>query len=123
MAAVSVRDNRLIVTIEGLRRIWALKRGFDIPMDRVVSVAADPDIARTRKGTRAPGTYLPGVITAGTYFRKGDRNFWDVIRTQNVIVIELRDEPYRRLILEVEDPTRTVATINGAIAEERRDIT
>lgn len=115
MASVSVRNDRLIVTVNGLRRVWALKRGFDIPLDHVRDVTADPVIAHTRKGIRAPGTYLPGVITAGTFYRKGERTFWDVRRPEKVIVIELRDERYQRLILEVAEPTGAVTIIARAI--------
>ena len=115
MASFSVQADRLVVDIEGFRRFWALKRGFDIPLEHVRGVTADPTIARGRKGTRAPGTYLPGVITAGTFYRSGSRNFWDVRRPENVIVIDLRDERYARLIVEVDDPGSTVAAIKRAI--------
>ncbi|MDN5853595.1 MAG: hypothetical protein L0K86_12275 [Actinomycetia bacterium] len=123
MTSVSIRDDRLIVNVEGLRRVWALKRGFDIPLEHVCGVTADPAISRTRKGIRAPGTYLPGVITAGTYYRFGERHFWDVRRPENVIVIELRNERYKRLIVEVADPAKAVATIERAVTDAPGDLT
>jgi hypothetical protein len=37
----------------------------------------------------------------------------------NSIVIRLKDEHYVRLIIEVEDPLATVATIRRALGQER----
>jgi hypothetical protein len=64
-----------------------------------------------------PGTNLPGVITAGTYrvLGTGERNFWDVCRKEKALVFELRDEPYTRLIVEVEDPFTTIEKVRRAI--------
>jgi hypothetical protein len=60
---------------------------------------------------RMPGTYLPGVIKAGSYYRYRDGrwSFWDVCDRRKAVVIELRDEPYARLVVEVEEPRAVVA--------------
>jgi hypothetical protein len=39
--------------------------------------------------------------------------FWDVHDPQKTVVIQLRDERYARLVIEVEDPRATAATIQG----------
>jgi hypothetical protein len=77
---------------------------------------ADPGIARGWwKGIRAPGTFLPGVIIAGTYYTGGERVFWDVSDATKAIVIELTGEAYARLIVEVSDPEATIALIRDAM--------
>jgi len=83
----------------------------------VKAVRADPEIAkRGRRGIRMLGTYVPGVITAGSFRQDGDRIFWNVNRPENVIVIELHDEPYAKLIIEVLEPAVTVATIHNTLS-------
>ena len=55
-----------------------------------------------------------GAITAGTYYQEGELVFWDVHDPQKTVAIHLKDEHYRRLVIEVEDPEATVAQVNEA---------
>jgi hypothetical protein len=57
---------------------------------------------------------VPGPITAGTYYQEGKLVFWDVHDPEKTVVIHLKDERYRRLVIEVEDPEATVGRINEA---------
>ncbi|MFC4149858.1 hypothetical protein ACFO0M_26710 [Micromonospora mangrovi] len=116
MATAHIDNDTLIVEIEGLDRLWTLKSRLEIPLRNVRGATADPGVIREPKGIRAPGTYLPGVITAGTFHLDGERIFWDVRDPAKAVVIELRDERYARLIVQVEDPRATVALVEGAIA-------
>jgi hypothetical protein len=54
------------------------------------------------------------VITAGTFYQHGKRVFWDVHNPDNTVVIELRDERYNELIVEVANPQFAVELIQGA---------
>jgi hypothetical protein len=62
-----------------------------------------------------PGTNVPGVITAGTFFQDGKRVFWDVHNPENTVVIELKDERYNELIVEVSDPGAAVALVKSVV--------
>lgn len=62
-----------------------------------------------------PGTNVPGVITAGTFYQDGKRIFWDVHRPENTVVIELKDERYNELIVEVADPEDAVKIVKSAL--------
>ena len=54
----------------------------------IAGVRADPEAARGwYHGIRLPGTNVPGVITAGTFYQDGKRVFWDVHRPEKTIVI------------------------------------
>jgi hypothetical protein len=82
---------------------------LEIPHSHVVGAEANPEVALGWwKGIRAPGTYVPGVIPVGTFCQEGERVFWDVHKT---VTIELRDERYSRLVVEVENPPATVEII------------
>lgn len=65
---------------------------------------------------RALGTYVPGVIAAGTFYQEGEKVFWDVHNPEKTEVIRLRDEKYSRLVVEVEDPPATVVAIQEALS-------
>jgi len=117
MTQVFVSDNKLVIEMQGWDKLWALKSRLEIPIEHIKAVRADPEIAkRGRRGIRMLGTYVPGVITAGSFRQDGDRIFWNVHRPENVIVIELHDEPYAKLIIEVLEPAVTVATIHNTLS-------
>ncbi|MER7499646.1 hypothetical protein [Nonomuraea pusilla] len=115
MARVQIDGDTLTVVIEGLDKLWALKSSLSIPLSNVRGATADPGIVMESKGIRAPGTHLPGVITAGTFHVDGERVFWDVQNAAKAIVIQLADERYARLVVQVDDPRATVALIENAI--------
>ncbi|MER5766292.1 hypothetical protein [Streptomyces sp. NPDC001985] len=115
MAQVRIDSGRLIVEMEGLGRLWALRSRLAIPLDHVRGATVDPGMAREPKGIRAPGTQFPRFITAGTFYSKGERVFWDVRDASRVVVVELTDERYARLVLQVRDPRATVASIEHAL--------
>ena len=114
MAKVELTEKALIVHVRGMDRLWALKSRLEIPLSHVVGAEVDPGLAREcHKGIRAGGTHVPGVITAGTFYQEGERVFWDVHDPEKTVVIQLRNERYARLVIEVEDPRATAAAIQG----------
>jgi hypothetical protein len=118
VAEVELAENALIVHVRGMDRLWTLKSRLEIPLNHVVGAEVDPQVAQGwRKGTRAPGTHVPGVITAGTFYQDGERVFWDVHHPEKTVVIRLRDERYARLVIEVDDPRTTAAAIQEALGE------
>lgn len=114
MAQVHIDGENLVVVIEGLDKLWALKSHLTIPLANVRGATADPSMIKEPKGIRAPGTYMPGVITAGTFHLDGRRVFWDVHDPTKAVVIELADERYSRLVVQVDDPRATVALVESA---------
>ncbi|MEV4725726.1 hypothetical protein [Micromonospora humida] len=115
MASVRIDGDDLVVEIEGMDRLWSLKSRLVIPLANVRGATADPGIAAEPKGLRAPGTSLPGVITAGTFHQDGERVFWNIRDGARAVVIELADEHYDRLVVEVVDPAATVALIEQVV--------
>ncbi len=118
MAEVELAESTLIVHVRGMDRLWALKSRLEIPLTHVVGAEVDPQVAQGwRKGIRAPGTHVPGVITAGTFYQDGERVFWYVHDPERSVVIQLKDERYARLVIEVDDPLATAVAIQGALGE------
>jgi hypothetical protein len=116
MVDVSISDGKLLLEVKGADKLWALKSSLEVPLRHIAGVRADPSVARGWwHGLKLPGTNIPGVITAGTFYQDGKRVFWDVHHPENTIVIELHDERYDELIVEVADPQMTVETITAAM--------
>ena len=119
MAAVGVTpDDRLLVRPVGLMRLWAFSSGIDVPVTSIVDVGVSERRGLAR-GFRGPGTYFPGVMTAGTRRANGERDLWMVARADKVLVIELHDEKYRHLVVQVEDPEAATEALRAAMNRER----
>jgi hypothetical protein len=115
MVEITIQDDTAVFEVQGLDKLWALKSRLEIPLENIRAVRADPTIARGWwKGIRAPGTHLPGVIVAGTFYQHGKRIFWDVHDPERTIVVELADERYDELIVEVADPAAAIAQLEAA---------
>jgi hypothetical protein len=119
MVDLSVADGKLTLHVRGADQLWALKSSLEIPLQHVAEVRADPAIAHGWwHGIRMPGTNIPGVLTAGTFYQHGKRIFWDVHNPDNTLVLELRDERYNELIVEVADPQSAVELIRAALPRQ-----
>jgi hypothetical protein len=114
MAKVEIEGSNLVVQLEGWDALWALKRRIEIPLSQVRDVHYDSASPRRRpRGLRVPGTYLPGVIVAGTYRGMKSREFWSVRRPEKAIQIDLEGGKYDHLFLQVENPEAVVAEIKS----------
>ena len=102
MVQISKTSNLVVIKILGFHKLWALKHQLRIPATDIVKVYQNEVEFNAFKGIRF-GTHVPGLITAGTYFLNGKRNFWDVMNKKNTVIIELKNNYYTKLYLEVQD--------------------
>jgi hypothetical protein len=113
---LTVAEGKLMLHVRGADKLWAFKSSLEIPLAHIAGVRADPEVARCwYHGIRMPGTNVPGVITAGTFYQDGKRVFWDVHHPEKTIVIDLHDERYNELVVEVDDPDAAVRFIQNAL--------
>ena len=117
MVTVSVVGSSVHFVVEGWDKFWALKSQLEIPLAHITSVRVDPEPARGWwHGFRLPGSQIPGVLTAGTFYQSDGAVFYDVHDPERTIVLELDHEHYKRLVIEVGDPPETVAALNAALS-------
>ncbi len=116
MVEISVVEDRLLLRVMGADQLWALKSSLEIPLQHVAGIRADPSVAHGWwHGLKLLGSNVPGVITAGTFYQDGKKVFWDVHHPDDTVVIELHDERYSELIVEVADPNQTVGMVRAAL--------
>ena len=116
MTTVEITGDQLVVTMRGLDRFWSLRRQITVPLAHVRGATADPGMSREPAGVRSPGTYVPRVITAGTYRRDGERSFWNLRASREAVVIELTGEPFARLVLGVGDARATADRVERSLS-------
>ncbi len=118
MVDISIHTDSLIFEVEGWDKLWALKSRLEIPIAHVKGARVDEEAARGWwHGVKLWGADLPGVITAGTFYRKGRVVFYDTHKPEHTIVVDLDHEDYDQLILQVRDPAAAVRAITGAIGK------
>ena len=108
MVKIEKEGNNFVFEIMGFHKLWALKSRLTIPAANIGKVYADQAKSSWVWGLRMPGTQIPGVITAGTYIVKEGTIFCDVMDVSKSIVVELNDEHYKKLVIEVEDQEKAI---------------
>jgi len=117
-ASITLTPDTLIIDIEGTDKLWALKSRLQVPFANVAAVAPAESKAREwLHGIRLGGTHIPGVITAGRFYSHGKWVFWDVHDPAKAIGIELRNEHYSKLIVEVGNPEDQISQIRQATGQ------
>ncbi len=108
MVSITKHNNKFLFEVKGLHKLWSFKSQLEVAEENIVRAYQDLEKLNDWKGLRFPGTYAPFLITAGTYYLDGSKNFWDVVNEDNCIIVELKDEEFRSLIIEVEDPMAAI---------------
>ncbi len=111
MVKIEKQGDNFLFVVQGLHKFWAFKSSITIKAEHIVEAHLKTDKIGFWKGWRVPGTDLPGVITAGTYYTEGKRVFWDVMKKENTIVVQLQNEEYDELVVEVENPQEAIAML------------
>jgi hypothetical protein len=99
---IQVVNNQLDVKLSKLDMILCLKRSFVIPLKNVASIVPCAPKTEIWKELRAPGTFFPGIIKAGTYYTKRGKEFWLVRDGQQILNIEVNSMHYKRFVLGVK---------------------
>ncbi len=111
-----MEDGKLVCEVEGWHKLWACKSRLELPIKHVTGVSVRSDETQEWwHGWKVIGTDLPGTFAAGLFSLNGKWVFWDVRHPENAIEIDLADETYSKLLIEVEDPDAAAALIQSAI--------
>jgi len=115
MSRVTIQDGNLVITMQGIRKVLTLKSELSIPLANVVGATTDPTVGKELfKGWRV-GTEL-GFYSGGTFYKDGNKAFYDLKRKEDAVIITLKDEDFDTLIIGVEDPGTTASHIQSALA-------
>jgi hypothetical protein len=121
MVDLSIDQGNLLVRVRGWSKLWTFKSRLRFPLSQIKAVRWDPAAVKGWwKGWRVPGIRIPGVIIAGTFYRDGGQDFWDVRDGSRAVTIELEGSQYGRLVVDVADPQGTVAMIGEALRLSNR---
>ena len=100
---LSIIDDKLQIAFSLKEQLLAVRlhKIWQIPLSHIIQVTTDLP-PNNWKELRAPGSFGPGVIKAGTYYTDRGKEFWYVTKKNdfdNVLNIQLEDENYKRIVL------------------------
>jgi len=104
-----VTHDELIITLTGIDALWALKRKLVVSRSTITSAKVlDRKEAIRLLRLRLWGSYLPGMVCAGTFsvskkvgLPQGSRAFMTVYRAKQLLVVTTSGKP---AIIGVETP-------------------
>jgi hypothetical protein len=114
MAMLSRIGDELVVTLNDLEKMGAMRGDVRVPVFAVRSVRVSTNPFRELQGMRAPGTGIPGVIALGTWRSKSAKDFAAVYRGGPAVVVELQDAEFRRLIVSAHDAVAVADKLSAA---------
>jgi hypothetical protein len=101
---LSLTADRLRIEFEWYEQLWAfhLSKAIEVPLSHITRVTTTEPQSSWAE-VRAPGTFVPGVIKAGTYYTRTGREFWYVTDQKNYLTLELHSDDYQRIVLTIEN--------------------
>lgn len=115
MAQLDVDGDVLVVRLGIIDAMLSMRTTMRFPLTSVKSVYVDPVAGEEPKGFKAPGTAIPGTLTKGTFHFDGVKTFWNIWRGTLVVVVELTNEKFDRLVIEQSNPDAIVEKVTKAI--------
>ena len=112
---LEISNGKLRIDLGNLEKALEIKGGLEIPLENIVKAGT----VAHRTGwteTRAPGTHVPGAIKAGTYYTPRGRELW-YVTDKGVLVLELENELFKRIILSVDGNQEWADRINKATSK------
>lgn len=110
--------NTLSIEWECFEQLWAfnLEKTWEIPLERIESASTE-EPPRDWLELRAPGTFFPGLIKAGTYYTLRGKEFWYVSQDRDYLVLKLRDFDFQTIILTLDNAKSWSERINLTVNE------
>jgi hypothetical protein len=137
MASVSVKDDQLVISMQGARKLGTLTSEFSVPLSSVKGAAVNTEAWETtpKPGQKEWGTDLYGWYFGGVFIQQHKRIFYDLKRSDEAVVIELKDageypalkprikapdyEDFSEIIIGVDSPEEVVGMIENAILRQK----
>lgn len=118
---LSVADDSMTIELFGTDMFLALKSRLRIPLEQITDIRPmeRSEVPYTRSTwLRAPGGYFPGAFRHGSYGWKPNREFWAAFGNERVLVIDIEDWDYHRVVLSVRDPDGLVASLTKQVDDD-----
>ncbi|HEV7128220.1 MAG TPA: hypothetical protein VGN32_12340 [Ktedonobacterales bacterium] len=126
MAHIRLEGSDLILTLDGLMRLAAVRRELRVPLTHVTAAYPAPEQPRglldELRQMHNAGTHIPGVMKVGAFAGPGGPVFYALHDPLRAVAVDLVDEPFCRLMIEPpagETPAACAERIRQDAAQAR----
>jgi len=100
---LQIEGDRLKVNLSFLEKLLTLQfnYAFEIPLEHIQQVTTEKP-SNSGLQYRLPGTAIPGLLKAGTYYSDRGKEFWYVTSDRHYLVLDLQNEFYQKVVLTLE---------------------
>ena len=118
MVEITIAGDKAVFEVKGSHKLWSLRSRLEVPLEHIKGVHADPKPAMGWfDGLKISGTGIPHIFRAGVFYQEGNFVFWDVAHPEKTIVVDLEDENFAKLVVEVADPSAAVGLLRSALSQ------
>ena len=103
MATLRREGDELVVLLNDLEKVGALRGGPRVPLSAIRDVRVTESPFRELRGLRAPGSGIPGALALGTWRYRGGKDFAALYRGGPALVIDLEGADLSRLLISAHD--------------------
>jgi len=120
VSRVKIENDQLVISMQGARKFFALKSELSIDLENVVGVTTGLKWSDAPKlFTPKLGAFLAPSYLGGTFYQEGDKVFYDLRKKEEAVVISLKEENLKTLVIGVENPEETVILIEQALSNRK----
>jgi hypothetical protein len=114
-ATIAIAGRSLVIGVGEDGGFGAAPSRIEVPLSHVVAAEAAREAARRwLGGVSLGGTRIPGAIAPGWFHAHDEWVFWEVRDPERAIRIDVRDERFDRIVVDVEDPEAQLERIRAA---------
>ena len=114
---LEISDGKLKIDLGDLGKVLVIRGSFEIPLDHILKVGTEAHRSGWAE-TRVPATHVIGATKAGVYNTPRGMELWYVTE-KGVLVLELEDELYKRIVLSIDRNEEWAERIRKAIGKFR----
>lgn len=124
MVTLLLDQTRLEVVLSPIERASTFHRdNLRIERAHITKVQLTDDAWTWLRGVPGPGTYIPGILAAGTWKAAGTTDFVLIRRRRPSVVIDLEgDKQYQRLILTTRHGLALTQALRLDVSEHPEDV-
>jgi hypothetical protein len=110
MVEVSILGDEVLFRVMSWYKRWSIPHLREVRVHRrhIRDARHERPASPIGKGWRNLGCWIPSVVTFGSYKVRNERHYYDVMDWGKVVVVDLQNEHFDRVAVQVEDPAAVV---------------
>ncbi|MDT0158066.1 hypothetical protein Q9R19_10570 [Microbacterium sp. ARD32] len=125
MVTLLLDQTRLEVVLSPIERASTFHReNVRVEREHITRVQLTDDAWTWLRGVPGPGTYIPGILAAGTWKGAGTTDFVLIRKRRPSVVVDLEgDDKYQRLVLTTRHGLALMQALRLEVSAEPADVT